>query len=125
MSAPKWSLKETWARCGELLRSIRPERATTDNHTARLPSGRSWDLGLAIPLPIYNRNQGNIARALGNLSQTQCELAALERRVVSEVRQAPASSTARARPWPGSNGRSSRAHVPDARRPTPSSPPVR
>jgi cobalt-zinc-cadmium efflux system outer membrane protein len=59
-----------------------------DNRAARLPSGRSWDIGLAIPLPIYNRNQGNIARALGNLSQTQAELAALERRIVSEVRQA-------------------------------------
>ena len=59
-----------------------------DNRAMKLPSGRSWDVALAVPLPVYNRNQGNIARAQGNLSQTQAELAALERRVVSEVRQA-------------------------------------
>ena len=41
-----------------------------------------------MPLPIYNRNQGNIAKAHSNLHQTQVELAALERRVVSEVRLA-------------------------------------
>ena len=59
-----------------------------DNRAMKLPSGRSWDVALAVPLPIYNRNQGNIARAMGNLAQTQAERAALERRVVSEVRQA-------------------------------------
>jgi cobalt-zinc-cadmium efflux system outer membrane protein len=59
-----------------------------DNRAAKLPSGRSWDVALAIPLPVYNRNQGNIARALGNLAQTEAERVALERRVVSEVRQA-------------------------------------
>ena len=59
-----------------------------DNRAMKLPSGRSWDVALAIPMPIYNRNQGNIARAVSNLAQTQAERAALERRVVSEVRQA-------------------------------------
>ncbi len=59
-----------------------------DNRAMKLPSGRSWDVALAVPLPIYNRNQGNIARAMSNLAQTQAERVALERRVVSEVRQA-------------------------------------
>jgi cobalt-zinc-cadmium efflux system outer membrane protein len=59
-----------------------------DNRASHQPSGRSWSIGLTVPLPIYNRNQGNIARARSNLSQTQIELAALERRVISEVRLA-------------------------------------
>jgi cobalt-zinc-cadmium efflux system outer membrane protein len=59
-----------------------------DNRPVHLPSGRSWDVGLTIPLPIYNRNQGNIARARTNAGQSRLELAALERRVVAEVRLA-------------------------------------
>lgn len=59
-----------------------------DNHPSRLPSSHSWGIGVTIPLPIFNRNQGNIARAHGNISQTQIELTAIERRVVSEVRLA-------------------------------------
>ena len=59
-----------------------------DNSPQRLKSGRSWIIALTFPLPIYNRNQGNIAKAHSNLHQTQVELSALERRVVSEVRLA-------------------------------------
>ena len=59
-----------------------------DNSPSKLKSSRSWVLAMTFPLPIYNRNQGNIARAHSNLHQTQVELSALERRVVSEVRLA-------------------------------------
>ncbi|MFO0888902.1 MAG: TolC family protein [Isosphaeraceae bacterium] len=59
-----------------------------DNRPSRLPSSRSWIVAVAMPLPVFNRNQGNIARAHGNLHQTQMELASLERRVISEVRLA-------------------------------------
>jgi cobalt-zinc-cadmium efflux system outer membrane protein len=48
----------------------------------------SWALGLTAPLPLYNRNQGNIRRAELNVSQTKVELASRERRVVAEVMQA-------------------------------------
>jgi cobalt-zinc-cadmium efflux system outer membrane protein len=48
-------------------------------------SATSWALGLTVPLPIFNRNQGNIQRATINVSQTQIELAALERQVISDV----------------------------------------
>ena len=41
-----------------------------------------------MPLPIYNRNQGNIRRAQVNVDQTRTELAALEEQVVSDVRKA-------------------------------------
>jgi cobalt-zinc-cadmium efflux system outer membrane protein len=45
-------------------------------------------VGLTFALPIFNRNQGNIARAESNMNQTRLELASLERRVAAEVRLA-------------------------------------
>jgi cobalt-zinc-cadmium efflux system outer membrane protein len=59
-----------------------------DNRPAHLPSGRSWDVGITMPLPIRNRNQGNIAKAQVNAQQTRLEYAGLERRTISEVRLA-------------------------------------
>ncbi len=59
-----------------------------DNRPSRLASSRSWSVGLTFTLPIYNRNQGNIARATSNVQQTRGEISSLERRVVSEVRLA-------------------------------------
>ena len=51
-------------------------------------SARSFLLGLSIPLPLFNRNQGNISRALTTLDQARAELVALERQVDLEVEQA-------------------------------------
>ena len=59
-----------------------------DNRPAHLPSGRSWDVGITVPLQVFNRNQGNIAKARTNAHQSRLEYAALERRMVSEVRLA-------------------------------------
>jgi cobalt-zinc-cadmium efflux system outer membrane protein len=59
-----------------------------DNSPYRAASASSWGVGLTFALPIFNRNQGNIARAESNISQTQAELSAAERRVVAEVRLA-------------------------------------
>jgi cobalt-zinc-cadmium efflux system outer membrane protein len=47
----------------------------------------SWAIGATVPLPVYNRNQGNIARAQINISQVRTELAALEQRIIAEVRK--------------------------------------
>ena len=38
-------------------------------------SGTSWALGITVPLPVYNRNQGNIERAKINVYQTEVQLA--------------------------------------------------
>jgi cobalt-zinc-cadmium efflux system outer membrane protein len=51
-------------------------------------SATSWAVGLTVPLPVYNRNQGNIERARLNMIQSRVDLASLERRVVTEVQQA-------------------------------------
>ena len=52
-------------------------------------SGTSWALGITVPLPIYNRNQGNIERARINVDQSQI---AVERTwsggSITEVQQA-------------------------------------
>ena len=59
-----------------------------DNGPIHRPDSRSWAVGVTFALPIYNRNQGNIARAQSNVQQTRGELSSLERRAVSEVRLA-------------------------------------
>ena len=59
-----------------------------DNTPFGLKSPTSWAIGVTIPLPIYNRNQGNIERAKINVSQTQTEAAAIERAAIQEVQAA-------------------------------------
>lgn len=59
-----------------------------DNSPLGLKSPTSWALGITVPLPLYNRNQGNIQRARINVSQSQTELLAQMRVVVNEVRNA-------------------------------------
>ncbi|MCA1686023.1 MAG: TolC family protein, partial [Planctomycetia bacterium] len=59
-----------------------------DNAPSGLKSSTSWALGLTVPLPIYNRNQGGIARARLNVDQSLNEVAAMEARVAAEVRDA-------------------------------------
>lgn len=51
-------------------------------------SATSWALGVTVPLPLYNRNQGNIQRARTNVVQTQVELQERAQLAVNEVRQA-------------------------------------
>lgn len=59
-----------------------------DNRPSNTLSAHSWAVGLTFALPVFNRNQGNIARAQSNAVQTKLELSSLERRVVSETRLA-------------------------------------
>ncbi len=59
-----------------------------DNTPVGAKSATSWALGLTVPLPIYNRNQGGIIRARLNIDQTLSEAAAMERRVIVQVRDA-------------------------------------
>jgi cobalt-zinc-cadmium efflux system outer membrane protein len=51
-------------------------------------SATAWAVGMTIPLPVYNRNQGNIERARLNVTQSQIELEGIQRRIVTEVQQA-------------------------------------
>src|SRR5262249_20825702 len=56
-----------------------------DNSPYGLRSQYSWALGVTVPVPIYNRNQGGIERAKINVSQSQLELADLERQVRIDI----------------------------------------
>ena len=59
-----------------------------DNSPYGLKSQYSWALGVTVPLPLYNRNQGGIARAKINVTQTQVELSDLERQTVIDIEEA-------------------------------------
>lgn len=59
-----------------------------DNRPEGLKSPHSWALGVSVPVPLYNRNQGNIQRARHNAKQTAVELVALERQVAHDVHEA-------------------------------------
>ncbi len=48
----------------------------------------SWALGATVPLPVYNRNQGNIRRAEVNVDQVKIELASREGAAIREVYKA-------------------------------------
>ena len=59
-----------------------------NNQPYGLKSPTSWALGVTVPMPIYNRNQGAIARAKLNVTQTQLQLKTLERQVLTDVEDA-------------------------------------
>jgi len=59
-----------------------------DNTPFGLKSPTSWALGVTVPLPIFNRNQGAIRRAELNVTQTRLQLNALERQAIRDMQQA-------------------------------------
>ncbi|WP_435005095.1 TolC family protein [Tundrisphaera lichenicola] len=59
-----------------------------NNSPSGLKGAHSWALGVTVPLPVFDRNQGNIEKAKINFTQSQVELAEREQAVAGEVRQA-------------------------------------
>jgi len=59
-----------------------------DNSPYGLKSQYSWALGVTVPLPIYNRNQGGIERAKINVTQSEVQLSETERQLVIDVEKA-------------------------------------
>jgi cobalt-zinc-cadmium efflux system outer membrane protein len=47
-----------------------------------------WGLGVTVPLPIYNRQQGNIEKARIIASQARTQLTSMEKTVEADVRRA-------------------------------------
>jgi outer membrane protein, heavy metal efflux system len=62
--------------------------ATYTNNMVGERNTTSWSLGGVVSVPLFNRNQGNIARARSNVHQTQTQMAGLQRQVIAEVRRA-------------------------------------
>ena len=67
-----------------------------DNTPYGLKSAVSYALGVTVPLPVYNRNQGGIQRAVLNVTQTQTELAETERQARSTSRRRSRNTTCHA-----------------------------
>jgi cobalt-zinc-cadmium efflux system outer membrane protein len=59
-----------------------------DNSPYGLKSQYSWSLGVTIPVPIYNRNQGGVERAKLNVTQSSLQLREAERQARVDVQQA-------------------------------------
>lgn len=59
-----------------------------DNTPNGLKSPSSWALGVTVPIPIYNRNQGQIMRSRLNVGQTRTQIDQATRQVVTDVQQA-------------------------------------
>lgn len=59
-----------------------------DNRPIGKQSPTSWAAGVTVPVPLYNRNQGNIRRSRINVRQSQLEFESQQLRVISEVKQA-------------------------------------
>jgi cobalt-zinc-cadmium efflux system outer membrane protein len=53
-----------------------------------LPNRVGWAVGLTVPMPIYNRQQGNLAKAQQIVAQTRARLASRENAVAAEVEAA-------------------------------------
>jgi cobalt-zinc-cadmium efflux system outer membrane protein len=51
-------------------------------------SANGWGVGAILPVPLFDRNQGDIARARVNVTQTELEREVLERRIINEVQYA-------------------------------------
>jgi outer membrane protein, heavy metal efflux system len=61
-----------------------------NNAPYRTESATSWAWGITVPMPVFNRNQGNIERAKINVDQSGVQFRAQQRRVITEVQQAVA-----------------------------------
>jgi cobalt-zinc-cadmium efflux system outer membrane protein len=59
-----------------------------DNAPYGLRSQVSWALGVTVPLPVYNRNQGGIERAKINVTQSEMQLSDNERQLLIDVEKA-------------------------------------
>ncbi len=63
-----------------------PIEANPDDPTTRkIPRGNSWDASVTLPLPFFNRNQGNIRKASLAAEQVQKQIAALELATRQEI----------------------------------------
>jgi cobalt-zinc-cadmium efflux system outer membrane protein len=59
-----------------------------DNTPYGLKSAVSYALGVTVPLPVFNRNQGGVQRSILNVDQTRIELSEVERQALVDVEKA-------------------------------------
>jgi cobalt-zinc-cadmium efflux system outer membrane protein len=49
------------------------------------PEAYSWTAGITIPLPLFNRNQGNVQKAVVTKAQTEKQMVSLEMSIKQEI----------------------------------------
>jgi cobalt-zinc-cadmium efflux system outer membrane protein len=59
-----------------------------NNAPYRTESATSWAVGLTVPMPVFNHNQGNILRARINVDQSGVQFRSQQRKIITEVQQA-------------------------------------
>jgi cobalt-zinc-cadmium efflux system outer membrane protein len=59
-----------------------------DGRPAGMGNSLAWALGVTVPMPIYNRQQGNLQKARLIADQARIQLASFEQAVASEVQSA-------------------------------------
>jgi cobalt-zinc-cadmium efflux system outer membrane protein len=59
-----------------------------DNSAQGKQTANGWEMGVLVPFPALNRNQGNVARAQANVTQLAIEVESVVQQVISEIRRA-------------------------------------
>ena len=84
----RWTLYRAFADV-EAVRASRFDDVTflvqPYTYSPMFPNRTAWALGITVPLPIYNRQQGNLAKAEQIVAQTRAVLSSLENSVAAEV----------------------------------------
>ncbi len=91
LNARRWDLERALADVN-VVRASRFDDVTfllqPYTYTPMLPNHVGWAFGITVPMPIYNRQQGNLAKAEQIVLQTRAQLASLEHSVSVEVEAA-------------------------------------
>ncbi len=64
-----------------------PYQASDFSAEGKQPAN-GWEFGVLLPFPALNRNQGNVARARANVTQSGIEAESVEQQAIAEVRRA-------------------------------------
>ncbi len=64
-----------------------PYQASDFSAEGKQPAN-GWEIGVLLPFPALNRNQGNVARARSNVTQSGIEAESVEQQAIAEVRRA-------------------------------------
>ncbi len=95
--ALRWKVQKACAETHVEYRAAYPEVSPRIGYTHQyqrkaigFPDADSWGIGVGMTLPIYNRNQGNRARAASVVTQSHADLLAGEVELRAEIEQVTA-----------------------------------
>lgn len=71
----------------EMERAARVPQPTLKLNTERNPDARQWMIGVALPLPLWNRRDGPIGEAVAGLHQSEAEAERVRLSLLTELEQ--------------------------------------